>query len=35
MLRPSGPRPAVRSLLGTSFGEGVTGPVMKSTKRSP
>jgi putative drug exporter of the RND superfamily len=34
MLRPSGPRPAVRSLLGTSFGEGdevPTGPLPKST----
>ncbi|WP_156751413.1 MMPL family transporter, partial [Mycobacterium sp. 1245111.1] len=34
MLRPTGPRPAVRSLLGTSFGEpqdAPTGPLPKST----
>src|SRR5580693_1935506 len=34
MLRPSGPRPAVRSLLGTSFGEpeeAPTGPLPKPT----
>jgi putative drug exporter of the RND superfamily len=34
MLRPSGPRPAVRSLLGKSFGEpeeAPTGPLPKST----
>src|SRR5271154_4173096 len=34
MLRPSGPRPAVRSLLGTSFGEGEDArpaPLPKST----
>jgi putative drug exporter of the RND superfamily len=36
MLRPSGPRPAVRSLLGTSFGEGDdahTAPLPKSSQQ--